>query len=443
VLEEAAKQNQEDDDDTTPPCPTEKEDDNTLPISNQDLPETLHSPLADVLKGRGFTIDSLQQPKDVEHLKKLGFHPVSKSPKFFRGEFQEKGMGIRSLTGKAFDVLPDDVGHEEAHFALELSSLLVQLMEPQKVLLASCLLKATNSRDKELSIFKATRVPVSSDAFKNIYIEGPNAIIPNLPHSVPTSPENSQHAYVGFVDVLANEMAKATEFSDFYYESAVIVENTKQKINDIASTRAAYELFCELKEAPSINQLNEKDKEFVVYLWFKEWQDDFDPNGTKANRNQAWINTKTTCPPVLDTKGKNTFFMALSSKGVDHEEIEHIFEAELEQLRKGVYLYHGGLKRIVKVKLGRLSTCVDRPERTSMFQIGDHNGTYSSYWRHAVKVHGQMEENHLPDCPYCRKKRLQQCCNNNVTMSGTAAASTVSGTSASSSTSPSTTASAS
>ena len=38
--------------------------------------------------------------------------------------------------------------------------------------------------------------------------------------------------------------------------------------------------------------------------------------------------------------------------------------------------YHGRLKCIIKVKIAKLLLCVDRPERTSILQIGDHNGTF-------------------------------------------------------------------
>ena len=70
--------------------------------------------------------------------------------------------------------------------------------------------------------------------------------------------------------------------------------------------------------------------------------------------------------------------------------------------------YHGGLKRIIKVKMGKLLLCVDQPERTSILQVGDHNGTFSIFWGHSCKVDGYCKENHLPSCKECRKQRLQR-----------------------------------
>ena len=101
--------------------------------------------------------------------------------------------------------------------------------------------------------------------------------------------------------------------------------------------------------------------------------------------------------------------MSLSSKGEDHSEIEIEFQKELDALsNEGKMFYHGGLKRIIKVKMGKLLLCVDRPERTSILQVGDHNGTFSTFWGHSCKVDGYCKENHLPSCKECQKHRLHR-----------------------------------
>ena len=52
--------------------------------------------------------------------------------------------------------------------------------------------------------------------------------------------------------------------------------------------------------------------------------------------------------------------MSLSCKGEDHSEIGIEFQKELDALStEGKMFYHGGLKRIVKVKMGKLLLCVD------------------------------------------------------------------------------------
>ena len=99
--------------------------------------------------------------------------------------------------------------------------------------------------------------------------------------------------------------------------------------------------------------------------------------------------------------------MLLSCKGEDHSEIKIELQKELDALSKeGKMFNHGGLKRIIKVKTGKLLLCVDRPERTSILQVGDHNGTFSTFWGHSCKVDGYCQENHLPFCKDCRKHHL-------------------------------------
>ena len=201
-------------------------------------------------------------------------------------------------------------------------------------------------------------------------------------------------------DLLVNELAKDTKFNDFQFEA-----NIGFKADDmpgVLETPAAYKLFLDLKK-------DEQDGEFVLYLWSKEWRDDFDSNNTKASRNQVWRNTTTTCPPKDETKGRNTYFLSLSCKGDDHSGIEDIFQKELDILStKGGVFYHGGLKHLIQVKLGKLLVCVDCPERTSLLQVGDHNGTYSSFWAHSCFVDGFCKENHLPSCEECHKKHIEQ-----------------------------------
>jgi hypothetical protein len=75
---------------------------------------------------------------------------------------------------------------------------------------------------------------------------------------------------------------------------------------------------------------------------------------------------------------------------------------------EGAYFYSGATKKVIKVKIGKLITCVDRPERTSMFQIGDHNGKYSTNFGYAAYVDGKCKVNNLPACDVCRRIRLKQ-----------------------------------
>ena len=337
--------------------------------------------------------------KSLNELKNHGFDPESNAPEFYWSEHKLSGSGVRNLTAKAFSLHTEQVSNAEARFSLTISQLLIQLTESQRELFAQCMLHAANSKHPQLSIFEHTRVPTSEDDFQKIYLSGPNAIVPNLPHPIPKTTADGTHAFVGLTDLLANELAKATTFDKFFFESDV--KFLPKDVTTLSTTPSAYKLFLDLKE--------DDDEQYILYLWYKEWSDDFDPNNTKASRNQVWCNTFTICPDDKESQGRNSYFMSLSCKGEDHSEIEMEFQNELKSLsNEGKMFYHGGLKRIIKVKMGKLLLCVDRPERTSILQVGDHNGTYSTFWGHSCKVDGYCEENHLPSCKECRKHRLHK-----------------------------------
>ena len=309
------------------------------------------------------------------------------------------GSGVRNLTAKAFSLHTEQVSNAEAWISLTISNLLIQLTESQRELFAQCMLHAANSKHAQLSIFEHTHVQTSEDDFQKKFLSGPNPIVPNLPHPIPKTTTDGTHSFVGLSDLLANDLAKATTFDKFYFESNV--QFLPKDVTTLSTTPSAYKLYLDLKE--------DDQDQYILYLWSKEWSDDFDPNNTKASRNQVWSNTFTICPPEGESQGRNSYFMLLSCKGEDHSEIEIEFQKELDALsNEGKMFYHGGLKRIIKVKMGKLLLCFDRPERTSIPQVGDHNGTFSTFWGHSCKVDGYCKENHLPSCKVSRKHRLHR-----------------------------------
>ena len=289
------------------------------------------------------------------------------------------GSGVRNLIAKAFSLHTEQVSNAEARFSLTISNLLIQLRDSKRELFAQCMLHAANRKHPHLSIFEHTRVPTSEDNFQKFYLSGPNTIVPNLPHPIPKTTTDGTHSFVRLTDLLANELAKATTFDKLYLESNV--QFLPKDVTTLSTTPSAYKLYLDLKE--------DDQDQYVLYLWYKEWSDDFDSNTTKAPRNQVWSSTFTICPPEGENQGRNSYFMSLSCKGEDHSEIEIEYQKVLDALlNEGKMFYHGGLKRIIKVKMGKLLLCVDRPERTSILQVGDHNGTFSTFGGHSCKVDG-------------------------------------------------------
>ena len=330
------------------------------------------------------------------------FPANSKSPSFYKFESLHPMKGANFLTAIAFEQNPLDVSDEEAIFALKITQLVSGFSGREQQLFADILRDVCNSRNEETSIFKSTRPPSSMDDIQDFFVKGKNSIVRNLPQPIVSLSNDESHAYVNIVDVLANMMAQATTMERFD-EQTTSVPDLDFDVT-VSSTKAGLELYLELKE----DLLASTDGSFTLFIWIREWSDDFDPSHTKSNRCQVWLKTFTFCPPASSTDDRNTAFIAIGSRGDDHEEIEDLLNGQLRQLgdMNGKKMYHGGLNRIIQVKAGIVATCVDRPERTKLFQIGDHNGTFSACWSFAAYVDGSRKENCLPSCPFCRHRRV-------------------------------------
>ena len=107
------------------------------------------------------------------------------------------------------------------------------------------MLHAANSKHPHLSTFEHTSVPTSEDDFQKFYLSGLNAIVPNLPHPIPKTTTDGTHSFVGLKDLLANELAIATTFDKFYFDSNV--QFLPKDVTTLSTTLSAYKLYLDLK----------------------------------------------------------------------------------------------------------------------------------------------------------------------------------------------------
>lgn len=344
-------------------------------------------------------------PTSIDDIMQAGFDKSSSSPSFFWAEHEKKGLGVKHLIAKAWDIADaNEITDGEAKFALKFSSLLLKLTDDEMELLAYCMTEAVKSEQPKLSVFKKTRCPCTVDDFNKRYLDGKNAIIPNLPHPVINTTPDGTHAYTRLEDVIANLLAFDTPIDQFQCGATINISSESTEFS-VSNSQAGFDLYWQLVS----NDPSRNSNEFTLYLWIKEWRDDFDPFNTKKSRNQVWAHTYTICPPSTESRGANTFFMSISGKGDDHACVEKIFKEELEKLSTvGMVAYHGGIKQLINVKVGKLLNCVDRPERTAIYRVGDHNGTYSKAWGFAANIDPWCTDNHLPSCAKCRSLRVQQ-----------------------------------
>ena len=77
----------------------------------------LSNELANEESGALLMLKNLPSPRTLDDfIRSCGFDASSKSPSFFWFEHCRPGKGINSVIAKAFDLSPDEVSDEEAHF---------------------------------------------------------------------------------------------------------------------------------------------------------------------------------------------------------------------------------------------------------------------------------------------------------------------------------------
>jgi hypothetical protein len=354
-------------------------------------------------------------PKNKASLEQLElvFGLGTTNANFFHKERVNPGSGGEFLLQKAFNLGEDkSVSGDEQRFIFELTKLLLNMSGEDRSRLADILGSVVDMNDGVKGIFKHIRVPRSTRDFDNILLHGKCSLVQNLPCPKIRMTPDGTHAYVSIIDVIAHVLATDTPVEALQSKTSMGHDNTFERYMDfktevytpVSRTTAARILSMELHKG--------SEGKNVLYLFMKEWSDDFDPSHTKSNRAQVWIKTFTISPPTRKTFGqsRNTCITMIGSKGDDHDAVEELLTEQLLVLStgEGVLFYHGGLNDIIRVKAGVLTTCVDRPERTKLFGVGDHNGTYSTCWGYATVVDVSGKSNRLPSCHQCRVSRVTE-----------------------------------
>jgi hypothetical protein len=340
------------------------------------------------------------------------FHGETNNANFFHRESVDRGSGGTYLLQKAFNLGEQTViSNDEQRFIFELTTLLINMTLEDRKKMGYIIGCVVDRNDKDKSIFKSIRVPRSLNDFDTILLSGKDSIVKNIPRPKVQMTQDGTHAFVSLIDVVAHVLATDTPIEALPSKNACGSPYLFQRYMDFKTevftpatgTVAAKVLSMELHQ--------NSDLDDILYLFMKEWSDDFDPSHTKSNRAQAWMKTFTISPPTSrENKTQNTCIAILGSKGDDHDPVEELFTKDLSCLSssRGMKFYHGGLNMVINVKAGVLTTCVDRPERTKLFGIGDHNGTYSTCWGISTVVDITGKTNSLSSCNGCRLRNLRE-----------------------------------
>ena len=190
--------------------------------------------------------------------------------------------------------------------------------------------------------------------------------------------QNIKHiAYVSPVDIIRHAFAFGTVAFDDIPVTPVTPETSgKQGCNQggkeggkqhyAADSKAVHNLVRIVQEAQTGN-----GDYRIMLAWSTDWRDGFGTNRNKNNRKSvvAWTFSVSPAKDSVNS-GKNTFAMALGQKkNTAWPEVEQRVREDTSIFghpKKPLLVYHGGLRKMVRVFVARINSCHDKPERADI-----------------------------------------------------------------------------
>ena len=241
-------------------------------------------------------------------------------------------------------------------------------------------------------------IPNTKELIRSRYMEGRHAIYPNLP--IPPVEELKEHSYVSPIDVIKDILGHGLPFD--LISQPQYLSGAFPLVTRIGESQRANEI---KTNANLLYPLNND----VIPLWIIEWSDDFAPtNSLRASKNSVWLKIITVSPPHdgLYPSHLYTYPIAMGPKGVDHEEVEAKFKADLEFLKSGALppIYSYEKKGMVTIHAELFASLQDQPERRGLNHMMMGNGQYTSRFRHSADLVSVSRV--IPACNNCLVENL-------------------------------------
>ena len=305
---------------------------------------------------------------------------------YFTSEIGTPGEGFQNLVAKSvLNVSHSSLSTAETLYHLDVAKFCTGLNGSQQVHFARIMQQTCNRE-----IFTSSRPPHCLHDIHAFYTRSKTSILNALPS--PPIHTTQYHTYISLISVIDYFLA--------YGHTPDYLTNN----DDITTKRgiSACPQAIKMRMDATVSSDITEDP-MILYLLF--WSDDFEGSMLRKNKNSVWLKTVTICPPHDQvTSTKYTYVIAIGRKGSDHDEINKLHNEELEQLNKCTYRYYGAsnVRRNIPVIVKVMAVLADRPERSSMNYILQHNGTTTKRWRYA----GNISIEHLPSCSRCFKGRI-------------------------------------
>lgn len=317
------------------------------------------------------------------------------SQNFFASEYVGTGLGCALLVSQSQYQLTNvgsKLHQKEVTLQIEIAELVYDLSMEQRrkfaSILTSCEEILLSQREKTSNIATwPTSIPRSLQDIRSFYLEGKWAIIPNLPR--PSVKNIGEHAYASLTDCVVDLLGHGISIG------LIEGDSSSDNVCTLSESLRAKTIAKNCQKKSLTNN--------TLCLYVVEWSDAFEPSSSiKSNRGSVWLKTITISPPHNKLHCMtNTYPIAIGPHDVDHEEVEQLFAQEILQFRCGkeIVIYHGELKKNVKVYLELLCSLQDQPERRSCNYVAMGNSRYTAKW--GVSFDFSKVYKHIPACKNC------------------------------------------
>ena len=299
------------------------------------------------------------------------FNALSCSPdmqRFWQAEHACPGGGLMYLVGRSVtrsyfvgaDDLPD---FQEAKWQFQCFMQYMSMNASQRKWHAEIIHQITSCANGN-SLIKKTRIPNAQELKRFYKSDSQHSLWESLP--IPKVHNIDGIAYVNPLDICTFAFACGLSFDDIPVTRHTVPGDGTGKQYHVSDSRTIRNWMERLQACQDAN-----GDYFLVISWCTDWRDAFGPNRTKNNRKSVTVWTWSVAPTKdAVNSGDNTFPMALGQKkNSSWEKVEHrvrLDTAGLGNPNKPLLLYHGGLKKMVRVFIKRINSSHDKPERADI-----------------------------------------------------------------------------
>jgi hypothetical protein len=331
------------------------------------------------------------------------------STQYFKSEHQN-GKGRESLVAGAFRQLDHPLANarpKETLYHLKCTKFLKSLTKGQVEQFAELngLIMELSANHGEM----VSRPAVSVSDVRRFYLRGPHSITQKLPRPVVYIIDG--HAYVSIIDAIKHSLANDESFElQLYDKDGLIVD--EQNTDGTGVRCPAFE---ELVRYAAQSLVLPEGVLNAVLAEIREWSDDVEPSAVRQNKGSMWVFTASIPTSRRGRRGPGrgpthkVFLIAIGKKGHSHEEVFRRHKEDLELLRKGISMYHGGLKRNIIVGGDIHAISVDRPENSALTFTGGHGGASTHRFGCVHPLYNSSTDffQKLPSCGRCLKEHVR------------------------------------